>query len=257
MKEILNAAMMFDPISLDEMDAVKLMDRVDSKYVFPASQLPGVLQQMQDQYRLLEINQKRIHRYHSLYFDTEDLQFYRRHHMGKLNRWKLRFRKYVDSGNLTFFEIKFKNNMGRTIKKRVKMQDIGERIEQKAEKFLHEITPFSSSQFFPTIWVNYSRMTFVNKTSRERLTIDTSLSYTRADREGQSLSVSFPQMVIAEAKRDKAGSVSSFIRLVRANGIREGSISKYCFGIYNLFETVKKNNFKPKVRFIQKMAGMA
>jgi len=102
--------------------------------------------------------------------------------------------------------------------------------------------------------VNYSRMTFVNKFSQERLTIDTNLHFIKATSDGNTEEVKFPQMVIAEAKRDKASSVSEFIRMVRIGAIRESGISKYCFGIYNLFDSVKKNNFKPRVRFIHKMS---
>jgi len=244
----------FEPITLEEMDSVKLMERVDSKYVFPFTQLPGILEGMKSTYRLLEINDLRLHRYESLYYDTNDFQLFKRHHLGRLNRWKFRFRKYVDSGGLTFFEIKFKNSKERTIKKRVKMKEIEHKIENKAEKFLREITPFSPETFVPKMWVNYSRMTFVNKFSQERLTIDTNLHYVKAGSEGNT-EVRFPQMVIAEAKRDKASSVSQFIRLVRLTGVRESGISKYCFGVYNLFNDVKKNNFKPRVRFIHKMAG--
>lgn len=245
----------FEPITLAEMDSVKLMERVDSKYVFPASQLPRILDGMVSTYRLLEINGTRTHRYESLYYDTNDFQLYKRHQLGRLNRWKFRFRRYVDSGGLTFFEIKFKNSKERTIKNRVKMKDVEHKLEGKAGDFLKEISAFSPEMFEPKMWVNYSRMTFVNKFSQERLTIDTNLHFMRHDQLGNLVEARFPDMVIAEAKRDKASSVSEFIRMVRLGAIRESGISKYCFGIYNLFDEVKKNNFKPRVRFIHKMAG--
>jgi len=243
----------FEPITLEEMGSVKLMDRVDTKYVFPFSQLPTILEGISSTYRLLEINNIRLHRYESLYFDTNDFQLFNRHHLGRLNRWKLRFRRYADSGGLTFFEIKYKNNKERTIKNRVKIKEVGNRIEDKAETFLKEITPFTSEIFFPKIWVNYSRMTFVNKFSQERLTMDINLHFLKACSENK-FEIRFPQMVIAEAKRAQASSISQFIRLVRLTGVRESGISKYCFGIYNLFDGVKHNNFKPRVRFIHKMA---
>jgi hypothetical protein len=243
----------FDPISLAEMDGVKLMERVDTKYVFSLEHLPRILEEMKSDYRLLEINNVRNHRYESLYYDTKDFALFYKHHRGMLNRWKLRFRRYVDSGMLTFFEIKFKNNKDRTIKNRVKMEGVEHSIAGAAENFLKEITPFDAAQFEPKIWTNCSRMTFVNKFSEERLTIDTGLNFIRADKEGGK-TLSFPDMVIAEAKRDKAASVSQFVRLVRQTGVRESGISKYCFGVYNLYSDVKKNNFKPIVRFIHKMA---
>ena len=246
----------FEPITLPEMDSVKLMERVDSKYVFSASLLPKILNGMISTYRLLEIDGKRLHRYESLYYDSSDFKLFKHHELGRLNRWKFRFRRYVDSGGLTFFEIKFKNSKERTIKNRVKMKEVGHKIEGKAADFMKEISSFSADAFEPKMWVNYSRMTFVNKFSQERLTIDTDLHFMKATQDGSMAEASFPDMVIAEAKRDKASSVSEFIRMVRQAAIRESGISKYCFGVYSLFDMLKKNNFKPRVRFVHKMAGI-
>ncbi len=243
----------FESISLEEMDGVKLMERTDTKYVFPITELSGILDGMTSQYRLLEINNVRVQRYESLYYDTKDFLLYRKHLIGKPDRYKIRFRRYIDSDGLTFFEVKHKNNKKTTSKKRSKVTDIESGMIQKANEFVLKHTPYQPEIFVPSIWVNYSRMTFVNKFSQERLTIDTNLNYLKADDQNKA-SCSFPQMVIAEAKREKAATVSQFIRLVRNIGVREGAISKYCFGIYNLINDVPKNNFKPKVRFVLKMA---
>ncbi len=245
----------FEPISLEEMDGVKLMERTDTKYVFPVTELQEILEGMISQYRLLEINNIRNQRYESLYYDTKDFLLYTKHLIGKPDRFKIRFRRYNDSDGLTFFEIKHKNNKGTTAKKRIRMTGIESGISDKANEFLIKHTPFQPEIFLPVIWVNYSRMTFVNKFSQERLTIDTNLNFLKAGNPDETC-LAFPQMVIAEAKREKAASVSQFIRLVRKTGVREGSISKYCFGIYNLINEVPKNNFKPKVRFACKMAGI-
>jgi hypothetical protein len=245
----------FEPISLEEMDSVKLMERTDTKYVFPFSELPKILEGMTSQYRLLEINNVREQRYESLYYDTEDYLLYTKHLIGKPDRYKIRFRRYLDSDGLTYFEIKHKNNKKTTSKKRTRMPDIESGIGENGCEFLKKFSPYQPEIFIPSIWVNYSRMTFVNMYSQERLTIDTNLTYKKADSAEGRISA-FPQMVIAEAKREKAASVSQFIRLVRSTGVREGSISKYCFGIYNLIPSVPKNNFKPKVRFACKMAGI-
>ena len=50
--------MSFDPISLTEMDAVKLMNRTDTKFVFPLSTLIKILPKLQKHYRILEIDFK-------------------------------------------------------------------------------------------------------------------------------------------------------------------------------------------------------
>ncbi|MBA3971684.1 MAG: VTC domain-containing protein, partial [Bacteroidetes bacterium] len=109
----------FTPITLKEMDNVKLMDRTDTKFVFKQDQLADFLEEMKGDYSVLDVIGKRISRYESLYFDTTGFDLYHSHHRGKPSRFKIRFRKYVES-ELHFFEVKFKNNKGRTIKDRVK-----------------------------------------------------------------------------------------------------------------------------------------
>ena len=88
-----------------------------------------LLEKMQAFYKVLEVNGERIQTYRSLYFDTEDRKFYIDHHNSRVNRNKIRFREYVSSG-LTFLEVKLKNNKGKTIKKRIKVAAISEKLSQ-------------------------------------------------------------------------------------------------------------------------------
>ena len=108
----------FSPISLKDMDGVKLMNRTDTKFASQLSKLPKLLLQLQPFYNVLTINSKVIQDYKSLYYDTKERKFYIDHHNSRVNRNKIRFREYVGS-NLTFLEIKRKNNKGKTIKKRI------------------------------------------------------------------------------------------------------------------------------------------
>jgi len=227
------------------MENVKLMDRKDTKYVFKFQQLPEYLEQLKNDYSVLVVETNRVSRYESLYFDTKNFDLYHSHHRGKPNRFKIRFRKYVES-NLNFFEIKFKNNKGRTIKSRVKQKEIDGFITDKAEVLLKEKTPLFPNELEAKLWVNYSRITFVNKNFPERVTIDIDLSF-KKDEEYKTI----PNLVIAEVKQDKAA-VSVFIKLMKKNHVRAGSISKYCFGIISLFNKIKHNNFKPNLNLIKK-----
>ncbi|MCF0207422.1 MAG: VTC domain-containing protein, partial [Bacteroidales bacterium] len=110
----------FSPISLEEMGKVKLMNRIDTKYLVTTEMLVDILSLIKDEYFVQSKNGTRISGYNTLYYDTPDLQMYLAHHNRKLNRQKLRARIYTDS-NLAFCEIKNKNNKGRTKKKRVEM----------------------------------------------------------------------------------------------------------------------------------------
>ncbi|MEP7128465.1 MAG: hypothetical protein ABI729_06340, partial [Chitinophagales bacterium] len=63
----------FRTISLKEMEAVELMSRFDSKYIFHRSLLPSFLKQLQKNYKVLSVDQSLLFRYENLYFDTADL----------------------------------------------------------------------------------------------------------------------------------------------------------------------------------------
>ena len=65
----------FNSINLDQMDEVKLMSRTDTKFAFKYTKLLTLLNRMRESYKVLEINDKRIHDYKSLYFDTAERNY--------------------------------------------------------------------------------------------------------------------------------------------------------------------------------------
>ena len=157
------------------MDGVKLMSRTDIKFAFQLSKLPALLSKLSPFYKILTIDGKVIHEYKSLYFDTNARKFYIDHHNSRVNRNKIRFREYVESG-LTFLEVKIKNNKGRTIKKRMKVDAISKELSNKHKAYIEKIigkpVDVNAKQ-----WINFSRTTFVHKQKKERLTIDIKLSF--------------------------------------------------------------------------------
>lgn len=236
----------FEPITLAEMDSVKLMDRMDVKYLIPMNLLPNILADARQYYRLLEINKQRLCPYQTLYYDTEDLRLYHLHQVGKQNRYKVRSRNYVGS-DLQFFEVKFKNNRGRTIKKRIKTDGINEpHLANESSEFLTKISPLEPDNLQGIMWVNYTRLTLVSKHNAERLTIDLELTFKNDAKE-----IQYAQIAIAEIKQEKIGA-SSILNIFKKHHLKEGSISKYCFGIISLFEGIKQNNFKKHLRRITK-----
>ena len=235
-----------EAISLNEMDNVKLMDRIDSKYIFTVHELPKYLSEIKDSYRVLEVNNCRMINYESLYFDTIDFTLYHQHHNGKMNRHKIRFRKYIEN-NLSFFEIKHKNNKVRTQKNRISCPQIEKTIVGNSKKFLGEMTNLISEDLLPVLWVIYTRITLVNRFTDERVTIDTNLSFKNSETQQEILN-----LVIAEVKQDKAAQ-SAFSRVMKNNHIREGFMSKYCFGISSLYTGLRKNNFKPQFLQLKKL----
>ena len=98
-------------------------------------------------YKVLTISGLRQGRYETRYFDTADYEMYTKHHNGKLNRYKVRFRTYVDS-EMNFFEVKFKTNTGRTRKSRVKCELHEFNIEgnPKEDKFVNLVLEVKPAQ---------------------------------------------------------------------------------------------------------------
>ncbi|MCX6244395.1 MAG: polyphosphate polymerase domain-containing protein [Bacteroidetes bacterium] len=240
MTEIHDILGSFNPITLEEMDAVKLLDRVDRKYVFPVAKLFPLLRDLDGNYRILEINGIRLNRYETLYFDTEDHRLYLHHHNGKLNRFKVRSRSYLDSGQ-SFFEVKFKNNKGRTVKNRIKRKEIKEEISGKALKLLAGHTPLDPESLKPALRVYFSRITLVNSNLTERITLDIDLHFLHNGTEKK-----YPGLVVAELKQARSQQ-SPFHLLLREHHITPFSISKYCLGICSLNKEIKQNNFKQKL----------
>jgi hypothetical protein len=226
------------------MESVKLMDRTDTKFTFNFDQFEDVLTELLEYYYVMEIDNKRISRYKTLYYDTPNYNLYTKHHNGELNRYKIRHRTYVES-DTGFLEVKFKNNKGRTIKERIMKHEVPAKWEGDTELFLTKVLPFEPGTLNPVLWVNYSRLTLVNKKDKERLTIDVDLEF-----ENNGLVKNMNNLVIAEVKQERK-KASPFMKTMKKYHIREGSISKYCLGIALTCDGVKKNNFKEKLHILK------
>ena len=246
MKKITNILSTFSPISLEEMDAVTLMNRSDTKFVFHQSVLMQILPKIKQYYHVLMINDIRLNQYRSLYYDTEEFSFYQEHHNGKANRSKVRFREYIDS-KVCFLEVKQKNNKGKTIKKRTKVKEISEALNKEDYKFVEEVLG-KEIQLKQSHWNSFSRATLVHKHQVERLTIDLKLEFYDDKSTGE-----LENVVIAEVKQEKKSRASDFIRLIKEEGVHPFKISKYCIATSTLNKHLKNNRFKKKFLHLNKI----
>lgn len=236
----------FEPISLQEMDSVRLMNRTDTKFMVSRAQLEDMLRRLGSNYRILEVEGVRLSRYQTLYYDTTDFRCYRQHHNGKRNRFKIRKREYVES-QLSFLEYKEKTNKGRTIKSRIKLGSIAESIDEKENAFIDERTR-EHREYEPKLWNSFGRITLVDTSAGERLTIDTDIMFQFENR-----SAGIPELVIIEVKRDEQSGASEVLRQLKHQLVRPESMSKYCLGVALLYPEMKSNNFKQKLLKIEKI----
>lgn len=236
----------YKSIQLESLDKLKLFNRVDRKFVFSVLELPQILEQLCVDYYVVSINDKFISNYNTQYYDTHDFSMYTQHHNGKLNRYKVRLRTYTDS-DIHFFELKYKNNIGRTYKSRIEVDNSTMDNDQDIEEFLDTNSPFNIKSLLPSLMVNYHRITLVNKRMTERLTIDIDLEFS-TNSQNKTL---YNNIVIAELKQDKSSS-SPFIDIMNELRIKQTSLSKYCLGMASLNKIVKVNNYKNKIRYVDK-----
>ncbi|NQY08418.1 MAG: polyphosphate polymerase domain-containing protein [Flavobacteriales bacterium] len=240
-------------ITLDEMDSVKLLNRKDTKFGFSAEIMDELIIFMAERYRSLVVEEKTATDYHTLYYDTPNFKFYLDHHNKRVNRGKVRFRRYGEKD--CYLETKLKNNKDRTIKKRKKKKSIPFTLSEKSQSFVNEtLIDVNAEDLIPQTWVHYKRMTFVNLELKERITLDIDLRYEKVDLEGNVLrSIETPSLMIAEAKQDGLSKESYFIQFMREKKIQETGLSKYCMATFLLNEEIKQNRFKKKRLFLDKL----
>lgn len=237
----------FEPVSLSEMDNVKLLDRIDVKYNIHEDQLLPVLEEVLADYQALDIKGNRVAHYETTYLDTPEHLMYKQHHQGKVPRFKIRIRKYVDS-NLAFFEIKKKSNKGRTLKQRIKIKSGDDIFNDATTSFLEKETQLHPNELSPALVIEYDRITLVNKSGTERLTIDTNLVV----RDGKDAH-EFCGLVIIEAKLDSR-TQTPFRKALQNRRIKPFGMSKFVMAMSKLHSDIKINNFKQDLKTVDKIA---
>ena len=140
------------PITLEQMGSIKLMNRLDTKYVATKRQLIELLQLVQDKYYVQTIGTTTICPYRTTYFDTDEHVMYMMHHNKRARRTKVRVRTYLTSGDLTFLEVKKKNNHGRTKKKRIQVPSLEQsQTTEGAEELVKDNGLLSDGSFADTL----------------------------------------------------------------------------------------------------------
>ena len=243
----------FKPHSLAQQNTAALMNRVDSKYLLPIALFNPLMKAISADYSILTAYGQRIFNYQTTYFDNKRRQFFHDHHNGKLNRYKVRFRHYVESAT-GYMEVKLKNNQKRTIKQRIPMDCIlpnQARVNDFVKKTLgYEVT------LETVLFVNYQRITLLNKTNLERITIDLNLSFRNAKEQIQSIQ---DKVFIVEIKQDRKPLPSTCRSFIKNHCYHDINFSKYCIGSVLTRNTnaevqeLKFNRFKPVLRQLERL----
>jgi hypothetical protein len=247
--EIKIALNQITPISLDAISCVRLMNRIEIKYVFAATRLTDIIALLADQYAVLEIDNLRVFPYSTTYFDTPEHLFYYQHLRGGFNRQKVRYRRYEATNN-SFLEIKKKNNKGRTIKCRIENEPHFGSFDDSAMRFINEHLPLDSRVLSPSLINRFSRITFAGCEMKERITIDFNVSFANPE---NKLQLDMPYLAIVEFKKEAQSDTSRFKNMIKQLSIYPTGFSKYCVGSAITNASLRKNLIKPKLLLLNKI----
>jgi len=245
----------FQTIDLKRLEAIKLMRRYDRKFIFHRDCLITVWSFLRQNYQILEIADNNIFTYDNLYYDTDDHLFYNQHHNQRMNRYKLRCRKYIDTEKC-YFEIKFKDNKQKTIKNRFLLGNdtLGSVLPERSREFAQATVLANGGKFIdkgiiPSLRIRFNRVTFADLVHKERLTFDMNLTYTdmRCNRR------KIPNLIISELKSENPSTSSPFFQYLKKIGITPSGFSKYCIGIALMEKDIKYNRFKGKLSKLENL----
>ena len=240
------------PIGLDDMKAVRLMNRVDQKYMASVSQLEELLLRVADSYYVQHVAGDPLALYRTLYFDTEDLRMYTMHHNQKLNRQKLRVRTYR-STDTTFFEIKNKDNKKKTRKVRIPIDVAmfdGALSVPEVTQFVNNNTPYPVDSLHQCLENRFERITLVDKGMSERITIDRGITF---HNRATGIEADISKLLVIEVKHEVGAPMSNIERALHDLHVLPRRMSKYCIGTALTDPAAKRNRFKPKLLHIEKI----
>ena len=239
-----------EPITLEQMSSIRLMNRTDTKFVTSKENLARLLEMAQGKYYAQFNNDSKIANYMTTYWDTDEHRFFLEHHNGRAPRQKVRVRTYMDS-QLTFLEVKTKNNHGRTKKKRVEVPSQEIEVQGANGEFVESLVHQGLNEMHPTVRNPFHRITLVNYDKTERLTIDYDVHFHNIET-GKDAETG--PLVIIELKRD--GNVySPVLEILRVLRIKPSGFSKYCIGSVMTNKNLKQNIFKAKMVTLSKLAN--
>lgn len=247
----------FNTLTLSELNqTASFLKRIDRKYLLTYDQFLEVLAEFKDDFRVLEIDKKKVFDYDNVYMDTEDYLFYNQHQKKLKSRTKVRTRYYVDS-NLAFFEFKQKRN-GVTSKFRYEFPAEEHGFMTKGKKRFFDWVwqavyngRVKTPSISPAIKTNYKRITLVSKTWDERMTIDFNVKALDL-RKSRSKIVDLKNLIIIESKSLKQDCIAT--EMMKKYNISEASsCSKYSLWVVYSGLTEKYDTFAETMEKIKEI----
>jgi hypothetical protein len=235
----------FNKVYFDQ--TFSLMNRFDFKFLLTTNEATYLLNNLDDKYNVISNNDQLVRQYETRYFDTSQRDAFHLHHKGKLPRYKIRTRSYLDTKD-QFVEIKYKNNKDKTEKFRIE-SSISDNLFKQSNviSFFNEHNINNLDDLEEALLVKYNRISLKHKELNERVTLDFDILFSN-----NQINTLLGDVVIVEIKQETKFK-SPVMALLKSIHKRTISMSKYCYGLLTTEPSIKGNNFNPFLKNLHKI----
>lgn len=208
-------------ISLAEAKKIKLMNRIDKKYIINFNQFCELCDYIVENFYIVSDDYNFMIDYKSVYFDTIYNSMFHDHENKTKDRQKLRIREY--SNGEQYLEIKSKNKEEFTKKIRVPFKECLDDNRHWVEKNLL----YDYYSLGKTLEVKFKRITLINFEKNIRVTIDFGINYYNYLTKKRFVE---KNIMIVEIKKE-TNEKTPFEFKLEELGIIEAKYSKYYIGM--------------------------
>lgn len=208
-------------ISIKEAKKIKLMNRIDKKYIINFEQFCSLTNWIVDNYYIVvDEDNNFLLDYCSLYWDTIYDNMFLDHENKVKNRQKIRIREY--SNGEKYIEIKTKPADDKTKKIRIPFKDCLDDSKKWIEKHLY----YDYYSLGQKLEVKFKRLTLVSPEKNSRITIDFGIKFYNYE---TKISSSIKDIIVEVKKETEE--LSKFEQKLNELGIEEHGFSKFYIGI--------------------------
>ena len=216
-------------ISLEESKNIKLFKRFESKYVVDSSDLGNIMNYLSDNYMIVQEDENTLFDYYSIYFDNSDFDIIKATTKDDNVRQKIRIREYQN--NDKFLEIKEKNH-GIIIKTRIPIKSYN--IDDEKD-WIDDNLIYNTSTLNNVLRVKYKRLTFINKSKSNRITVDMNVDFYNYI---TNKSFKIDNFIIIEIKKNKEDNID-FEDYLNKKDIYKTKFSKYYYGMKQTSDNIE------------------
>lgn len=233
----------FTVATADQIAGRDLQRRREVKFVTRAETALRVLGALSSRYAVMMAGSRRVASYRSLYFDTPTLDLFHAHRRGRRVRYKVRIRHYLDRRVST---LEVKTRLSDLVSHKVRRsRSYGDSwLGTDDRDFIASICPFAA--LHEQAWVDYRRVSLLNLTGEERVTIDLDMCIRRGAKERR-----LPGLAVIEVKQPTLDRHTAAVAALRALRVREGWASKYCTAVMLTTAGVRAHRLREGMRGLE------